>query len=120
MSQADFQARIKKIEIVNKVLADGWAQSIKVSLEDIELTNDNLLELRQFRPNESVNVVFKSVQLDLFELAAARQQVQPRPGLTETGTTSLDEEEDSDDFLSFTEEDADQPIVGKVVQEFKV
>jgi len=120
VSQADFQARIKRIEIVNKVLADGWAQSIKVSLEDIELTNDNLLELRQFRPNESVNVVFKSVQLDLFELAAARRQVQARPGIAESGATALDEEQDDDDFLSFTEEDADQPLAGQVVQEFKV
>lgn len=35
MRKADFQARIKKIEIVNKVLADGWAQSIRVNLDEI-------------------------------------------------------------------------------------
>lgn len=40
MSIADFRARIKKIEIVNKVLADGWAQAIRVQLDDIELTNE--------------------------------------------------------------------------------
>ena len=47
MRIADFQARIKKIEIANKVLADGWAQTIRVQLDEIELTNENLLELRQ-------------------------------------------------------------------------
>jgi hypothetical protein len=46
MRKADFTARIKKIEIVNRVLTDGWAQSIRVILEDIELTDDNLLELK--------------------------------------------------------------------------
>jgi len=53
LRKADFKARIKKIEIVNRVLTDGWAQSIRVILEDIELSNENLLELKQFRPNEA-------------------------------------------------------------------
>jgi len=116
MSQADFQARIKKIEIVNKVLADSWAQSIRVSLEDIELTNDNLLELRQFRPNESVEVVFKSIQLDLFALAPERRPKPTRPG----EATSVDNGEDNEDWLTLTEEDTDQPAFGQVVREFKI
>ncbi|KAF1084943.1 hypothetical protein SPSYN_01079 [Sporotomaculum syntrophicum] len=100
MSQADFQARIKKIEIVNKVLTDSWAQSIRVSLEDIELTNDNLLELRRFRPNETVDVVLKSVQPDLFELAAKRRG----------GAVNLEDGEDNEELVTFTEEDAGQPV----------
>jgi len=120
MSEADFQARIKKIEIVNKVLADGWAQSIRVSLEDIELTNDNLLELRQFRPNESVDVVIKSVQLNLFEMAASRNQKPPRVGKVGNRESALDDTSDNEEFLAFTDEDADETPPGKVVQEFKV
>jgi len=120
MSQADFQARIKKIEIVNKVLADSWAQSIRVSLEDIELTNDNLLELRQFRPNESVDVVFKSIQLDLFALAAERRPKPTQPGTAGNSATALEDGEASEDWLTLTEEDTDQPVAGQVVREFKV
>lgn len=59
--KADFQARIKRIEIANRVLKGGWRQSIRVVLDDIALTNDNLLELRQFRPNESVAVIIRPV-----------------------------------------------------------
>jgi len=120
MSQADFQARIKKIEIVNKVLADSWAQSIRVSLEDIELTNDNLLELRQFRPNESVDVVFKSIQLDLFALAPERRPKPTPPGTPGNGAMSQEDGEDNEDWLTFTEEDTDQPAAGQVVREFKI
>ncbi|MDR9788368.1 MAG: hypothetical protein RJR37_14195 [Peptococcaceae bacterium MAG4] len=43
MRKADFKARVKKIEIVNRVLTDGWAQSIRVVLEDIDLTNEKPL-----------------------------------------------------------------------------
>jgi hypothetical protein len=55
--KADFQARVKRIEITNKVMKAGWRQTIRVVLDDIALTNENLLELRQFRPNEKVNVI---------------------------------------------------------------
>ncbi len=59
--KADFQARIKRIEITSKILKDGWRQAIRVVLDDIALTNENLLELRQFRPNESVTVIIRPV-----------------------------------------------------------
>ena len=73
MRKADFTARVKKIEIVNRVLADGWAQSIRVVLEDIELSNENLLELKQFRPNENVVVAITPVQVNLLEFEARNQ-----------------------------------------------
>ncbi|MGQ9556900.1 MAG: hypothetical protein ACUVTU_02930 [Desulfurispora sp.] len=67
MSKADFTARIKKIEILNKYTAESWKQSIRVILDEIELSNENLLELRQFSPNEEVLVVLSSVQRGLFD-----------------------------------------------------
>lgn len=67
MRKADFKARIKKIEIVNRVLSDSWEQSIRVILEDIDLTNENLLELKQFMPNENVFVEITPVQVSLFD-----------------------------------------------------
>jgi len=90
MSAADFQARIKRIEIVNKVLANGWAQSIRVSLEDIELTNEKLLELRQFRPNEPVQVAIRSVQLSLFDPPATPSRLRDHPGLNRKPTAVPD------------------------------
>jgi hypothetical protein len=66
MRKADLQARIKKIEIVNRVLSEGWAQSIRVILEDIDLSNENLLELKQFRPNENVVVEITPLQASFF------------------------------------------------------
>jgi len=104
MRKADFQARIKKIEIVNKVLADGWTQSIRVNLDDIELTNENLLELRQFRPNEQVNVIIEPAELNLLEMAArdAKNRAQ------------------GEDYLTFIEDEGSGPLPGRVVREFKV
>jgi len=106
LRKADFQARIKKIEIVNKVLADGWAQSIRVNLDDIELTNENLLELRQFRPNEPVSVIIEPVQLNLLDIAGQN--------------LDADNRGENEDYLTFTEEEASEPPPGKVVREFKL
>lgn len=61
--KADFKARVKKIEIANRVLAGGWDQSIRIVLGDIELTNQNLLEVKQFKPNEDVLVEITPVQV---------------------------------------------------------
>jgi hypothetical protein len=73
MRKADFTAKVKKIEIVNRVLTNGWAQSIRVILEDIELSDENLLELKQFRPNEQVMVELCPVQVNLFDLNAPKE-----------------------------------------------
>ncbi|KJS72032.1 MAG: hypothetical protein JL56_13730 [Desulfotomaculum sp. BICA1-6] len=106
MRKADFQARIKKIEIVNKVLADSWAQSIRVNLDDIELTNENLLELRQFRPNEPVSVIIEPVQLNLLDITGQK--------------LNADNRGEDEDYLTFTEEEGSGPPPGKVVREFKL
>jgi len=56
MRKADFQARVRKIEIVNRVLKDQFTQSLQITLGDVALTDENLCELRQFRQNDIVNV----------------------------------------------------------------
>ncbi len=117
MRKADFQARIKKIEIVNRVPADGWSQSIRVNLDEIELTNENLLELRQFRPNEPVNVIIKPAEPNLFDVAGSRTQGVEQPKPANGRAPTLD---DPEDFLTITEDDEDVPPPGKVIKEFKV
>ncbi|AHF07274.1 hypothetical protein [Desulfitobacterium metallireducens] len=101
MRKADFKARIKKIEIVNRVLSDGWAQSIRVILEEIDLTNENLLELKQFMPNEDVVVEITPVQPSLFEDQDIKK-LQENPLIQQDDLTHEEEQ-----ALSFSEEEED-------------
>ena len=102
MRKADFRARVKKIEIVNRVLTDGWAQSIRVTLEDIELTNENLLEIKQFRPNEQVLVELSPVQVSLFDV----DNRQPGTGGSgQIGQELLDDAGEEEEFISFVEDE---------------
>ncbi|HPU35320.1 MAG TPA: hypothetical protein PL078_06220 [Bacillota bacterium] len=114
MRKADFKARVKKIEIVNRVLTDGWAQSIRVVLEDIDLTNENLLELKQFRPNENVVVEITPVQVNLFDMGAAEKGQKKEAG--QSGELVSDDGED-EEFLSFAE--GEEEVQGGVIKEWK-
>lgn len=78
MRRADFKAHIKKIEIMNKTTAEDWLQSIRVILEDIQLTNENLLELKQFKPNEQVMVEIKPLQLSFDDRAEDKEILNER------------------------------------------
>jgi hypothetical protein len=102
LRKADFRARVKKIEIVNRVLTDGWAQSIRVTLEDIELTNENLLEIKQFRPNEQVLVELSPVQVSLFDTKMQKAGARS-PG--QSGQELLDDAGEEEEFLNFVEEE---------------
>lgn len=110
MRKADFKARIKKIEIANRTLADGWAQAIRVLLDDIELTNDNLLELKQFKPNEPVLVQITPVQVSLTE-STSDSKVQAGE------QTAQDDEEDS--LFDLIEGDTEDLPPGTVEREWK-
>ena len=117
MRKADFQARIKKIEIANKVLADSWSQTIRVQLDEIGLTNENLLELRQFRPNEQVKVVIEPVQLTLFDMMPEQDRKEAQAKAATNKELNIDDAEE--EYLSFSE-DEDEPVQGKIVREFKI
>lgn len=113
MRKADFRARVKKIEIVNRVLTDGWAQSIRVILEDIDLTNENLLELKQFKPNENVVVEISPVQINLFDLKAEEAQEKS----ADLGSELVNDDGEDEEFLRFAEE-AEEPNA-TVLKEWK-
>lgn len=103
MRQADFTARIKKIEITNRALTTGWQQAIRVVLDDIELTNENLLELKQFRPNEPVMVQIHPAQVSLLDKPPAVGQ-----------EDSLDQpDEDAFQFIEGEPEDLPPEAVAK-------
>lgn len=111
MRKADFKARIKKIEIINRVLTDGWAQSIRVILEDIDLTNENLLELKQFKPNESVIVEITPVQVNLFDLKAPEKS-------DDLSGDLVGDDGEQEEFISFAEGE-EQESNGTVMKEWK-
>jgi hypothetical protein len=100
LRKADFRARVKKIEIVNRVLTDGWAQSIRVTLEDIELTNENLLEIKQFRPNEQVLVELTPVQVSLFDINGRQKGA---GGMEQSSQELLNDAGGEEEFLNFVE-----------------
>ena len=108
--KADFQAHIKKIEIVNKTIGDNWFQSIRIILEDIELNDENLVELRQFRPNELICTTLESIQPALFE-----QEEQPGKG-SESGDLALDDVGADEPLLTF--EEGEGQVDGVVLKQF--
>jgi len=61
-------AKIKKIDNKNKVVGENWHQSISILLDDIELTNENLIAIRQFRPDEDIRVKLNRLQMTFEEL----------------------------------------------------
>lgn len=107
MRKADFKARIKKIEIVNRVLTDGWAQSIRVIIEDIDLSDENLLELKQFRPNEQVLAELSPVQLNIFDIDK-KQRSGGTGGQSKNSQELIGSDNEEEEFISFMEED--QPL----------
>jgi len=127
MSKADFNARVKKFEVVNQTSGSGFTQSIRVILEDVELSDDNLLELRQFAPDEAVFVVIRSMQPNLFEAAANLNKPkqtklyqpsgQSTPYLDKDDDVTIDDDE-NEEFITFSETDGDDIPTGNVVKSF--
>lgn len=116
MRQADFKSRIKKIEIANRTLSDGWAQSIRVILDDIELSDENLLELKQFRTNEPVLVVITPVQVSLADCTTDKKHL----SLVEPDGEVIDEAATDDDYAFQLIEGEPQDLApGMVAKEWR-
>ncbi|WP_078394539.1 hypothetical protein [Shouchella patagoniensis] len=58
---------VKKINIINRTGRERWHQEIQILVSDIEMNNDNLIEVRRFRPDEIVEIQLRSAQLSLFD-----------------------------------------------------
>ncbi|AOY74688.1 hypothetical protein [Clostridium formicaceticum] len=68
MPHTSMIAKVKKIDITNKVTSENWSQTISITLSDIELNDENLIAIRKFRPNEEVKVQLQSLQLTMEEV----------------------------------------------------
>ncbi|ABR48297.1 hypothetical protein Amet_2138 [Alkaliphilus metalliredigens QYMF] len=109
MPNTSLIAKIKKIDISNKVAADTWRQSISIVLSDIELNDENLVSLRKFRPNEEI-----SVSLDLMQLSILGEAPPKEEAIHE-----LVEPDDQGEELFTIEYDEDIPETDKVIKTFK-
>ncbi len=65
MPKTNVLVKVKKIDILNKVLGADWKQTITLILEEIELTDANLIAIRKFRPDEEVMVNLSTMQLSM-------------------------------------------------------
>jgi len=121
MRKADFQARVRKIEIVNRVLKGQFTQSLQITLGDVALTDENLCELRQFRPNEVVNVQLTPTQVSLFDhLKSLTWRREDTRGQKPPGRISPEDDSEGVEDLLMDEEDGGEPASGgRVVAEWK-
>lgn len=107
MRQADFKARVKKIEIANRTLTDGWAQAIRLILDDIDLTDENLLELKQFKPNEPVMVVITPVQVSLNDCVNNEKHLTLVTTTSDPESINDDQDQEEDDLFLLAEGEPD-------------
>ncbi|MBS3969986.1 MAG: hypothetical protein KGZ94_07710 [Clostridia bacterium] len=118
MGKSKIKASVKKIEIVNKVSGESWDQSIRIILGDIELNDDNLIELKKFRPNEAVNVCFESQQMSLLEFTQEQGANYSEDKINSNEDLSVDKEEDlRREDICFLE-DYEEPNPEDIVKEF--
>ncbi len=125
-------AKVKKIDITNKVSAESWSQTITITLSDIELNDENLISIRKFRPNEDVKVHLESLQLSIEEVAEIEnlRKLYPTSGeicpvnhsSKNVNTEDEDIEEvtldDEDDTLFDLDYDENLPDTDKVIKNF--
>jgi hypothetical protein len=79
MRQASFVAYIKKVEVVNKVTKSENGedeQSLRVILEDVDITDENFLMLRRFGPGMSITVTISPYQLGLQDFPPVKDDPQ--------------------------------------------
>ncbi|MBS4026659.1 MAG: hypothetical protein KGZ96_13475 [Clostridia bacterium] len=112
MGKSKIKASVKKIEIVNKVLGESWDQSIRIVLGDIDLNDENLIELKKFRPNEAVNVCFESQQMNLLELE------EEQANGSDSEDLSIDQEENMQTEEVCSIEDYEESDPKDVIKEF--
>ncbi len=76
MKEATFKAYLKKINISNKNNNQGSSQQIKVSLEDIEISDHDLTVLKNIRPDARVIAIIKpaSEQLSIEDIEEERKR----------------------------------------------
>lgn len=81
MPKSQLVAKIKRMDVTNKIQRKHWKQMIGISLGEIALNDENLLAIRKFRPNEEVLVTITPMQQDMAEELERIKRVHPVEGI---------------------------------------
>lgn len=76
MKQANFQAYLSKLQIKNKSNSSGSSQDIQIVLDDINISDHDLTQLKNITPDSKVSVMIKptSQQLSLEDIQEERKK----------------------------------------------
>jgi len=105
MPCTELVAKIKKIDITNKVAAENWSQTITITLSDIELNDENLIAIRKFRPHEDVKVHLQSLQLSMEEVTERQKLKELYPTHGEICPTNHPAQDEAIEEVTIDEED---------------
>ncbi len=123
MPKSQLVAKIKRMEVTNKVQRKHWKQMIGITLGEIALNDQNLLAIRKFRPNEEVLVTITPIQRNMAEEMDRIKKANPVEGLIVDGEGLSELPDNSLDLLieqELCEEDeatADQELLEITVLE---
>ena len=81
MPKSQLIAKIKRMDVTNKIQRKHWKQMIGISLGEIALNDENLLAIRKFRPNEEVLVTITPMQRDMAEELNRIKKAHPVEGI---------------------------------------
>jgi len=85
MPKSQLIAKIKRMDVTNKIQRKHWKQMIGITLGEIALNDENLLAIRKFRPNEEVLVTITPVQRDMAEEMDRMKRANPVEGVISEG-----------------------------------
>ena len=85
MPKSQLVAKIKRMDVTNKIQRKHWKQMIGITLGEIALNDENLLAIRKFRPNEEVLVTIAPVQRDMAEEMDRIKKTNPVEGVIREG-----------------------------------
>ena len=108
-------AKVKKINLDNKISGVDWNQAITITLGDIELTDANLIALRKFRPNEEVLINLKTMQLAFGEVEE-KQRIKMLEENTDATPTEEPKEPEKPAAIDIDDEMEDEVIEGDPIQ----
>lgn len=80
-------AKIKKIDINNKVLKGKWEQTISITLSDITVNDTDLISLADYKPNEEILVSLEKLQISIDDIERPKRL---RQGIIEEETEEKD------------------------------
>ena len=90
MSKSQLIAKIKRMDVTNKIQRKCWKQMIGITLGEIAMNDENLLAVRKFRPDQEVLVTLSPVMQDMAEERDRIKKANPVEGVISGGEGLLE------------------------------